>query len=102
MSIVQSLTSIAFSSSNSRLFSLLLLEAKFRLVSVLSLGGLLHLPLNAEFDNLLIIAIPRHAQLGSHPGNLLHDLLLHEVHAHGEQGHAEDAVGDSEDHLHCS
>ena len=32
--------------------------------------------------------------------HLLDDLLLHEVHAHGEQGHAEDAVGHGEDHLH--
>ena len=27
-------------------------------------------------------------------------MLLHEVHAHGEQSHAEDAVGDGEHHLH--
>ena len=26
--------------------------------------------------------------------DLLYDLLLHEVHAHGEEGHPEDAVGD--------
>ena len=32
--------------------------------------------------------------------HLLHNLLLHEVHAHGEQGHAEYAVGHREDHLH--
>ena len=34
--------------------------------------------------------------------HLLHDLLLHEVHAHGEQGHAEYAVGHCEHHLHGS
>ena len=34
--------------------------------------------------------------------HLLHNLLLHEVHAHGEQRHAKYAIGHCEHHLHGS
>ena len=46
---------------------------------------LLHL--SGYFDNLLIVAISLHAKLLGNPRHFLHNLLLHQVHAHGQQGH---------------
>merc|ERR1712110_1296934 len=59
-----------------------------------------HMALPGELHHLLVVAVALHAELLSHPAHLLRDLLLHEVHAHRDQGHPKDTVDHSEAHLH--
>ena len=77
-------------------------------------SGSPHLP--GEFDHLFVVAVALHAELLCNPADLLRYLLLHEVHAHGDEGHpctgshtvvtvrdqvpTKDTVDDSEAHLH--